>query len=117
MRKTLALLILLILTTGLLSACLSNSYDDGEHPLIGTWISDINDFQYDFHEDGTGIRGIRPETESFRWRTEDGYLIMNFGPEVWPVEEWSYNMSRNRNSVTFTNRLTPGYEFPFSRIE
>ena len=68
MRRTFMLSLLFILTIGILSACACDSPEDGEHPLIGRWISDVNDFQYDFHAYGTGIRGVRPETESFTWR-------------------------------------------------
>ncbi|MCL2202104.1 MAG: DUF5640 domain-containing protein [Oscillospiraceae bacterium] len=102
--------VILVLAMGSLTAC-SNSEQD----LVGTWLSTLNDFQYDFYADGTGVRGIHPDTEEFTWRLERNNLIMNFGPHQWPVEEWGFRI--RGNTITFTNRLTPGYVFEFERVE
>ena len=111
--RTVIMAFVLVLALGMFTACSSD--DDGE-ALVGRWLSNVNDFQYDFHAGGTGVRGVYPAgMEEFRWRIERGYLIMNIGPYQWPVEEWSFTI--RRNLLTFSNRLTPGYVFEFDRVE
>jgi len=49
--------------------------------FIGTWAWNENsDWHYVFNGDGTGSRGIQPDTQLFEWVTAKYYLLLNIGP-------------------------------------
>jgi hypothetical protein len=109
------LMLLILVVGGLMSACGSAlaSSEAGEHVLVGEWISSHDGlFWYDFRADGTGTRGIRPNTETFSWAASGGDVTMVFG---FAAEVWGYSLDRQGNTATFTNEHTPGYIFVFNR--
>jgi hypothetical protein len=109
------ILLLFLVVGGIMSACspAPAASGSGEHPLVGQWLSEHDGlFWYDFRADGSATRGIRPNTETFYWEASGGYVNMTFG---FATEEWGYSLDRQGNTVTFTNSLTPGYIFVFSR--
>jgi len=108
--KLVLVLLLTIFTVSILAAC--GSEDTGQDSrLVGSWVSTINDFEYEFNADGTGIRGTPGFTESIRWATEgNNELVLTIGNTE---ERWGYRI--RRNNIYFTHEDSPGMEYPFTR--
>jgi len=102
--KATIMAVLFVFALGLLSAC------GGEDAFVGTWVSEVDNFEYHFRADGTGTRGVPPEMYPFNWRRERGNLILTEGTAM---ESWSYTL--RGNTITFSHDEIPGYVFIFNR--
>jgi len=87
---------------------------DVDPELIGSWISDVNEFSYIFLADGTGVRGIYPEVEEFSWHVEDGNVLLTLAQGTGPVtENWDYAVLGE--NLMLTRAAMPGELLMFSR--
>ena len=83
-----------------------------ENVLIGTWAWDaLNKWQYNFHADGEGTRGIAADMETFRWRTHgDNLFIETDGME----ESWIYVL--DGDVLTIAAGQIDGIEYSYIRV-
>ena len=83
-----------------------------EHQLLGIWAWDGRSiWQYNFHPDGTGARGIAPHKVPFIWQTEDDHLIMNVAQFE---ESWTFVI--DGNILTLTSRQIDDMEYSYIRV-
>jgi len=102
MKKFVAILLLAILITTILSAC----GGDDDNSLVGTWEyrrragAEVGVYVYIFHADGTGTRGFDEMMEDFTWTADtSGEVILTLAP-YW-IEDWNYSISGRTLTLSF----------------
>jgi len=82
--------------------------------LVGIWAWDEADtFEYEFHADGTGIRGVAllDLIDEFTWSVDGDELIMVTDAMT---ERWTWVIEDE--ILTITSRQVPGMEYSYIRI-
>ena len=82
--------------------------------LIGQWAWDYNElWQYTFNANGTGVRGLPDENETFRWSNPAaGRLDIVVGRVT---ERWDYAI--RGNMLTITSRQVAGMTYSYMRFD
>jgi ABC-type oligopeptide transport system substrate-binding subunit len=102
-----ALVIMFVSLT--LTACRPDTGLDSR--LVGSWVSDVNDFRYELSDDGTGIRGVTGFMEDIIWSTiGNSEFVITIG---FAEERWNYTI--RSGILTFTHPTTPELIYPFRR--
>ena len=113
MRKLLFSCVLLM-SAGFIAACGASAEHD--QSLLGNWsYTGIPNWQYEFNNDGTGIRGQHPDYQSFNWSTNNNnHLILNFGTG-YISDNWDY--AHDGNSLVLTRRDNQRDSYTYIRVE
>ena len=109
----LAVVMLVGLTScGLFSGCARLTGNVSED-LVGRWVwTRSENFVYTFNDDGTGNRPKDGNTQSFKWRTENGNLNINVDGSDAGIETWAYTLQGNILTLVYTqdeNEVTHSY--------
>jgi len=84
-----------------------------EYQLVGTqWAWDgYAAWQYFFHADGTGVRGVASSTISFDWWAYGNHLLIETG---YMLESWTFAI--DGDIMTLASRQVAGLEYSYIRV-
>ena len=103
MKKVIAVLLVVLLIVGTLSACGGGS---GGNSLVGTWemrrvgAQGVSIYAYIFNADGTGTRGHDEFIDEFTWTVDTpGEVLLTLDDNL--VEDWNYSIDGRTLTLSY----------------